>query len=893
MRHMLKRMIRNGGGAFTAAVLALQALAGGDALSIPGWSSDFHASTNLAIQAHVPLVMIWGNRGCEHCQRLEADVQEAGFADWRAASGYQFCFVLGSLGKDPANAKGARTFSGTAGGTMASPRSYPFVCVYWRRPDGTLSARSFTTESADTVRAAAEDCFAGYVSVRDPDEFFFGVSNTAYDRLEAEPGTPYVDVPLARKINRGGIATNRLVSIWPEALLPPATNLVIWSGAETQKLVRVDLSRGSAVYPEGKQLELVLDDASGQIQTGAVHFVSAQASSVHNPKFVGEEFDFGEWTMDYEAAKRKGGYLLANFSGGLWCPDCDGIDNTLLADPRFTAWAVSNRVSLVLFDQGRSSSPATAEGNGTARLLTYAAGPCYFRDGRPLVSGASYLSRKAISPDAAAARIEMTTRFTQEWRPAGSSAARLGNPTFLFVKDDKVSGRVDLKVDGYVYDPEENIRRLSDMLRQIDEGGTDPSETTPPPVEIVNPYRGKKRQKQTIPLVAQVNGDSRLLTGTLAVSIASKDKITAKYVGAGSKTYSFSGIWQKQDAATGMLSATLTKKEATLVLSLATNGTLMSTLTLPGRATYWGGTETIKMEGKIGLARTGAFAPYAGCYTVQMPTLGSKPEGCATGGISLSLKMTTASAIKAGRMTYSVVLHNGKTVSGNAVLDIGNDEAGVECACLPIFVRSSQRVFGALLQIAPNGAATWSAPIRAEELNVVGAADKTVAYCLMREKITVLTTHEIFGSWFATGSTPKTLCQRFSLGDAFCASVVADGFARSERYGDVVTLPSATVGISGKKFVTRAAVGGMKLSAYAVKTGIVKGRGKIRFSGHVVEGQFVGIVMPGWIDCQCVEGFVERPFASGAFWFTDYMKVSGRWRSVVRSMPFELAVEQD
>ena len=1001
--------MRKGMVAFAVAVMALQMMAGNDVASLPGWSSDFHASTNLAIQSHIPLVMIWGNRGCQHCQRLEADVQNEEFSNWRESTKYRFCFVLGTLGKDPDGAKGARLFAGTAGGTHASPRSYPLVCVYWKKPDGTMSTWSFTTESAETVRMYAERYFAGYVPVLGPDEFSFVVSDTDFDRLEAEPTTPYVDVPLQRKINRGGIATNRLVVTWRDAHLPPTTNLVVWGNVETQRLVRVNLPRGDAAFAEGDKIQVLLQDESGLSKTGSIHFVSARASSVHNPKFVGEPFDFGEWTMDYEAAKRKGGYVLANFSGGLWCPDCNGIDSMLFLDARFTEWAASNRVSLVLFDQGLSTSPATAAGNGKARLLTYAAGPSYFREGRPLISGASYLSRKAISPSAAAARIAMTTRFTQDWLAPDSTAARLGNPTLLLVKDDKVTVRVNLHVDGYAYDPEENIARLTEALRLADGDGeadnyvatttrtlsdgetrtaafqindrtecfrikdakpgvwrfsvtnstadvdvavsvctggvavasgvgtatveltaamlaanpclrlvaypdeaekvctargasaftasatcamlAPPTETDP---HKLNPFLGKKRAKQTMPLMASI-GDKELLAGTLTVSIASRNKISAKFVGAAAKTYSFSGTWQDQDAANGKLTATMEKKDARLQLSLAADGTLEAKAFISGSAMYIGDGSTVEMSGEVGLpTASGSFARYSGRYTVQLPAVSCEPEGLLMGGIALTLDMTSALAVKSGKVKYNAVLPNGKAVTGTAFLSASHmvDESGAvkECAVLPVFSRVSRQIFGAVLRIKPDGAGTWESPHDADGLNVVGVEDGTIAYCVSQGKVDSLSVHEAYGSWFRAGSTLADLRGRFELSDTF--SMVFGEVAGSERYGAVVEGPSATLRIAGKKLSVVNQSGAVKIASYAAKTGMIKGKCKIRFEGRVCSGQFACVVLPGWIDCHCVEGFIERPFAAGTLWFADYVKRAGRWTSVVRSVPVEIQASQ-
>ena len=166
---------------------------------LPGWRGDFVNCTNEAIQANQPLVLVWANRFCGHCAELEEDLQRAAFTAWKADKEYIFCFVEGTgiNAKDPDTAPGAKEFARTACGTKTgTPSSYPFVCVYWQKSDGTVSAMRFSTESAVDVAKAATLYFKGWTPYRDPDRFSFPISGEAFDRLEAVSATRYVDVPV-------------------------------------------------------------------------------------------------------------------------------------------------------------------------------------------------------------------------------------------------------------------------------------------------------------------------------------------------------------------------------------------------------------------------------------------------------------------------------------------------------------------------------------------------------------------------------------------------------------------------------------------------------------------------------------------------------------------------
>ena len=331
-----------------------------------------------------------------------------------------------------------------------------------------------------------------------------------------------------------------------------------------------------------------------------------------------------------------------------------------------------------------------------------------------------------------------------------------------------------------------------------------------------------------------------------------------------------------------------------LSLALAANGILYAELSYPTTPMYMGTDVISLVRGEVGIPSAGSFAPYAGCYTVQMPAIKSD-GGVIIGGISLILKMTSSSAIKSGKMAYSAVLPNGKIMSGTALLSLQNelneDGAVAERAWLPLFVKSSRCVFGALLSISPNGSDSWQQPMDATKRDMIGNAAETVAYCLFRGNENVTSLHEAYGSWFAEGSTPVALCERFGVDKTFDVNIEADGIV-SERYGNLEWLPAAVVN-AGVKFKVESSIGAVAVSSYATKTGIIKGRAKISFENKTITGKFAGIVLPGWNDCQCEKGYVERPFVAGSFWFTDYLKIAGRWKSVVRSVPFEFLTKTD
>jgi hypothetical protein len=264
---------------------------------------------------------------------------------------------------------------------------------------------------------------------------------------------------------------------------------IVWGADETEKCIEVDTSS----IKEGETLELTLFYTNAVYSTSCIFGVAAPGNSVENPKAFEQDFDFGEWTIDYAKACEKvknepDSHLLVMFSGTLWCPYCMAMNDSLLSKKEFKDWAQSNKVALVLFDQGRSTNPASAEGQLAPRLVTPYCDP--YKTGNNAVSGAAYCSRNSITVEQAEAYIDLVTKHTQGWLAPDADTnvvKRLGNPTLLLVNpnDDTVIARFDAYTaekegeQGVVYDLDENIERLDKFLSLAgDEKNNYPSTTS-------------------------------------------------------------------------------------------------------------------------------------------------------------------------------------------------------------------------------------------------------------------------------------------------------------------------------------------------------------------------------------------------------------------------------
>ncbi len=291
------------------------------------------------------------------------------------------------------------------------------------------------------------------------DSAFFTCPNSKGARLELEVGyqAQTIFVPLSRK-NADAPGNNIL-------RCADATVAVDWTVGETSKVVEIAIPMG---LRKGRKIPLELYNNTQLCDESEIYIVSQQKNDVHNPYWIGERaaetLEYGEWTMDYDVALEKvrteGGFLMATFSGQLWCPNCTIIENSLFANSSFKKWAKGNKVVLVLFDQPRFGLTAP-------QLLSYENDP-RITDDRKAVSGASYLSRKNISLEEAEAVKERAYTLSYEtWLHAASSATatRLSNPTVLFIDNEgHVATRFDGLIKGKRYPIKENLALLDEAL---------------------------------------------------------------------------------------------------------------------------------------------------------------------------------------------------------------------------------------------------------------------------------------------------------------------------------------------------------------------------------------------------------------------------------------------
>ncbi len=431
----------------------------------PGTHS-FSNALQKARACGVPMLTIWSGPGCQYCNSLAQTLNSPAGRAYVAGRRVLFTYFKGN---DVASQQAYRYTYEI--GIPEGQRAWPSCRFYWEKPDGTVidEAWSFgqVTITLDMFKAKLEKLLEGYdnrgVLIEGFTGGLFRVADVVDSRLEVEiraGGSDdfMVPVPLARRTAVVSEAVEQTLSVrtpLADGAVHVQSISVAWSPDEVRKTVFVSIPR-DAKLGDASTLELLWGTES--VGTGAIHHVEPQPVSQENPLWIGErtpeDLAWGEWTMDLDAATNKvaasgdGAYTLAVVGGELWCPDCQGFRENLLATDDFTAWARARRVALTLVDVPRSNAEVPT-------MLSY--------DEYNGVSGAAYLSRKGVTHDAAREIFDRNhTLCYDTWNVPYENRARLWLPTAVLLRGD---GTPTAKLLGDRKYPSSALKLSAYMLR--------------------------------------------------------------------------------------------------------------------------------------------------------------------------------------------------------------------------------------------------------------------------------------------------------------------------------------------------------------------------------------------------------------------------------------------
>lgn len=411
---------------------------------MPGvWCGNFPAAKEYAEANAIPLVLFWGNEGCTHCAALNNALSTSEALNWAAGQNAVFCFVEGKNHNDVAPNVGAKAFAQTAGGLSPNtPTAYPFVCFY-------MPGEKAVTYGGIESFSVFKSNYDGFIASLKVVDAYFPFGTTENDRLEAVIGeTQSVYVPVERRGDLSVATTLFGFSCGSVSW----TQGISWGQGETKRYVQCSIPSDFATV---RFATVTLSTSAGElIEERTITGIDEAENSTKNPKWIGEPIGFGEWSMDIDAVTNlvaaSGGNALILFAGGCWCPDCAMADARLFDREEFREWARINHVALGLIDIPNNPSNVT----NYPSLLTYTSyrtSDAYvtLRNSAPanetmrFQSGAGYLSRHSISPEAALPVIErnrflaMNTVLDGGWNSADRvGKTRPGVPSLIALRSD-------------------------------------------------------------------------------------------------------------------------------------------------------------------------------------------------------------------------------------------------------------------------------------------------------------------------------------------------------------------------------------------------------------------------------------------------------------------------
>lgn len=427
----------------------------------------------LAAAEHVPLVVVWSEEDCEHCNTFitQMNAAKADVASFLSTNMAVFAFFKADTPDDnvpaPTYTPGVvydayRFVVGDCGGKPA----FPLFGFYYERSDGTVVTGGSPSGFGSRTWPEFKALYLNWLAANKIDFNYhggeFAASGTEFDRYEAEAATTNVVVELVRDDADAEFASaNRLVATWPDGT--SVANDVEWTEGTVQKAVALDMAAGGA-FEAGKEVVLSLLDDSGRTHsTGAIALVAGENTNV-NPLWFTERtpdtLAFGEWTVDIDAATNMtaaadgDAWTLVSVQGSQWCPDCANTDANFLdladehGENRFRKWAASNHVALAVVDVPNYSARngAGPEGCKSPSMFSKTA---YLSRGA-MRSGRPYLSRKMVSEAEAMAMrarnhflVTTNTALGGYHRPEDTNAYRTGVPIFVLLrKDGSVASRL-------------------------------------------------------------------------------------------------------------------------------------------------------------------------------------------------------------------------------------------------------------------------------------------------------------------------------------------------------------------------------------------------------------------------------------------------------------------
>lgn len=424
--------------------------------------------------------------------------------------------------------------------------------------------------------------------------------------------------------------------------------------------------------------------------------------------------------------------------------------------------------------------------------------------------------------------------------------------------------------------------------------------------DALNPSVAKAR---TFSDIIVLNASEQIMIGKLTVTIPPTGRVSARYQSESGTVSLSAKSWSKVDS-----SGTLTA-EAVGTPAKNAGYTLTVTALADGGVTYsfydpaWPEDDEIHLVGGTAAwSRTNPATRWQGYYTVSLPQTDEKlkADAFAKGDGYLTLKMNTSSTVNAGKMTYAGILPSGKAISGTATLAPEDGEA-----LLPVFLSSSTDVATGVLSIRPDAAANHTTNRRSVYPYSFGLYGEIAMRWINKEGAVAGKAYEsrlgVYGGYYSPNEALDLCCEEtFETTDLTFFAIPA-GLVIPANGSAKAVWSTADTGVSvgvGNTIKLATAANAQRLTfSFNKTTGIVSGAFNLGYEGGgTVRATYKAVVMPGWGSASCVvcnpgsDETKERPFISGAAWFTEKFSgygANGRLRTVnvKRGCPVSVGLE--
>ena len=365
------------------------------------------------------------------------------------------------------------------------------------------------------------------------------------------------------------------------------------------------------------------------------------------------------------------------------------------------------------------------------------------------------------------------------------------------------------------------------------------------------------RTYRSLPVI----GEDMRVKGVLDLTVPRTGRLSARYRMSGA-SYSYSAkCWAGYDAPYGTVTALLSAvapENGQMTVVLDSGG---------GTATFddpsGGGVLSVAFSSDVWSAANPATT-YQGQYTVQMPQTNIADTASAmrlSGSAYMAMRMVSGSAVNSGTMLFAGVLPNGRTFSGTSMLA----PSGTGSAYMPFYCSRADSVapyaVSGEFEIFPRDAGLWT------------VKEHAIASWQTSEAFDHSADFEVYGGYYDADGVQAAFDGDFSGATENFGILLDTASVASSRHGNGVAAAAVPLSmVSGVPQIRPLAGNPQDVTLrFSQWTGVVSGEFYVPFEG---EGRLAvtyrGIALPGWQGCDaCAEGFVERPWAVGAFSFSD------------------------